>query len=473
MMAAKKNPAGNTSRLRVQLPYKFTGIYEIRSMKLLASISALMLCAWSAHAQSVKLELRKTVQGHTSTWSLYNAGTDTIDINSLICQTFYTHPATLVFPKHVGRPLVPGGNIFQGKFRGENRLFPYKRISNIGFDTAIAPGIAVPFMEISNTSQSGKDTVLVGGVLINYNLSPVTGASTVAYPAGTDDCITEYLFADAGVSGQGIKYHSFLASNIHYGTCEPGAVIVVFDGNTLKRKSIQGFTPHCYWARAWRDFGFPEDFQVYYSANLNTAAGRDLADSLIRAVPEGDYIAWMNHSMVDMNIYQSISATLALFGVAAPGRNDNTPGYMIAIGRKGIAPGLANTDTCSSSHLNCNISLQQGLTGKAPAGTMPAYASCYESTFSILGEAPEMQGLNRIIARSIKLYPNPGSGPYQLELDGAQPLSVHCFDMTGRQKSLTLDGSTLYFTEPVSAGMYILNFTYPDGSMHHIRLIRE
>lgn len=424
-------------------------------------------------AQSVQLELSVQAKGHESIWYLHNAGTATLDINSLVVQSFYRQQNTFVQSLHIGRPFVPGGNSFRGSFRASGRTYTYKQVSNVGLDTALAPGDSVAFLNIANTDLNLRDTVLVGGVVVNYNLTPVTGASAMAYPRNSGACITDFLFLDAGVTGQGIKYHSFLATNIHYGTCEPGAVMVVFDGQTLARKAIPGFTPQCYWGRAWMDFSFPENFQVFYSANLNTAAGRLRADSLVRAVPEGDYIAWFNHSMVDTRTYSGLASTLGLFGVPALNRSDSTPAYLAAIGRKGLAPGLANVDTCSSPHLNCNVLLQQALVGGAPNGTLPAFAACYEVLRTPLGPAPVVQQVQEMAAATPAFHPNPGQGTYFLDRRLADWQHVRCTDLGGRQIRVQFDGRTLQLDDRAPAGVYLLQLADKDGRAHYFRLIRE
>lgn len=425
-------------------------------------------------AQAVKLELSVQRAGHESIWYLHNAGTETLDMNSLIVQSFYRQQNTFVQSLHVGRPFVPGGNTFRGSFRASGNTYTYKQVSNVGLDTALAPGDSVAFLNIANTDLKIRDTVIVGGVVVNYNLTPVTGASAMAYPRNTTACVTDYLFLDAGVTGQGIKYHSFLATNVHYGTCEPGAVIVVFDGKTLQRKSIPGFTPQCYWGRAWMDFSFPENFQVFYSANLNTEAGRLRADSLIRAVPDGDYIAWFNHSMVDTRTYGKLATTLGLFGVPALNRSDSTPAYLAAIGRKGLAPGLANFDTCSSPHLNCNFGIQQALVGDATPGTLPAFAACYDRMRTPLGPAPEIQGLDeKSRASRISFYPNPGKGVYQLDAPAGHYTLLRCTDMSGRSMKARFDGSRLELDGGLPAGLYLVELRDTHGQTHRFRLIRE
>jgi len=424
-------------------------------------------------AQTVKLELKVRAAGHESIWYLQNAGTATLDLNSAIVQSFYRHQNTYVKALHIGRPSVSSGNIFSGNFRASGHVYNIKQISNVGLDTALAPGDSVAFLNIANTDLQTRDTVIVGGVVVNYNLTPVTGASTMAYPAGSNACTTDYLFLDAGVTGQGIKYHSFLSNNIHYGTCEPGAVIVVFDGQTLQRKPIPGFIPQCYWGRAWMDFSFPEDFQIFYSANLQTSAGRQRADSLIQAVPAGDYIAWFNHSLVDMRTYSSMDFTLGLFGVPPLNRGDSTPGYLVAIGRKGLAPGLANFDTCSSSHLNCRISIQQAMVGGAASATMPAFAACYEILRTPLGLAPEEQRMHSYSIPTLQFYPNPGKGSYLLNKEVSGLKLLRCTDPGGRQIKVQFDGKALELDPLTPAGVFLVQLTDKDGHTHHFRLIRE
>lgn len=424
-------------------------------------------------AQTVQLELSVQPKGHESIWYLHNTGTATLDINSLVVQSFYRQQNTFVQSLHIGRPFVPGGNIFRGSFRASGRTYTYKQVSNVGLDTALAPGDSVAFLNIANTDLNIRDTVIVGGVVVNYNLTPVTGASAMAYPRNGAACKNEFLFLDAGVTGQGIKYHSFLATNVHYGTCEPGAVIVVFDGQTLERKPIPGFTPQCYWGRAWMDFSFPENFQVYYSANLSTEAGRLRADSLIRAVPNGDYIAWFNHSMVDTRTYSSMATTLGLFGVPPLNRSDSTPAYLAAIGRKGLAPGLANVDTCSSPHLNCNIKIQQALVGGAASGTLPAFADCFELLRTPLGPAPVVQNLNDMGSAAPAFYPNPGQGTFFLSRPIQDWQQVRCSDLGGRLVEVRFDGRVLQFGDHTPAGVYLLQLADKHGHTQHFRLIRE
>lgn len=448
-------------------------ICEVCIMKVRSLLWAMACSIPALQAQTVQLELSVQPKGHESIWYLHNTGTATLDINSLVVQSFYRQQNTFVQSLHIGRPFVPGGNTFRGSFRASGRTYTYKQISNVGLDTALAPGDSVAFLNIANTDLKVRDTVLVGGVVVNYNLTPVTGASAMAYPRNGAACKNEFLFLDAGVTGQGIKYHSFLATNVNYGTCEPGAVIVVFDGQTLERKPIPGFTPQCYWGRAWMDFSFPENFQVFYSANLNTAAGRLRADSLIRAVPAGDYIAWFNHSMVDTRTYSSLSTTLGLFGVPPLGRSDSTPGYLAAIGRKGLAPGLANFDTCSSSHLNCNVKIQQAMVGGAAVGTMPAFAACFEMLRTPLGLAPEEQSVRGYAIPEFRFYPNPGQGTYRLSSTSVGFRLMRCTDLGGREVQVEFDGNVLQLNHRAPAGVYLLQLADKDGRAHYFRLIRE
>ena len=442
-------------------------------MKVKFLLAAMVLSLPVMQAQTVQFELSVQPKGHESIWYLHNTGTAELDINSLVVQSFYRQQNTFVQSLHIGRPFVPGGNTFRGVFSANGNTYTYKQISNVGLDTALAPGDSVAFLNIANTDLKTRDTVIVGGVVVNYNLTPVTGASAFVYPRKASNCPYDFMFLDAGVTGQGIKYHSFLATNINYGTCEPGAVIVVFDGQTLERKAITGFTPQCYWGRAWMDFSFPENFQVFYSANLSTEAGRRRADSLIRAVPEGDYIAWFNHSLVDTRTYSSLSSTLGMFGVPPMNRSDSTPSYLAAFGRKGLAPGLANFDTCSSAHLNCNVKIQQALIGGAPAGTMPAFAGCFEQLRTPLGLAPEEQNVSRFISQELHFYPNPGQGTYRLsgKLTGLHVL--RCTDLGGRKIPVQFEGSVLQLDQRAPAGVYLLQLADKDGRTFYFRLIRE
>ncbi|MFY7849089.1 MAG: hypothetical protein ACOVSS_08505, partial [Bacteroidia bacterium] len=100
-------------------------------MKVRSLLWAMAFSIPVVQAQTVQLELSVQPKGHESIWYLHNAGTATLDINSLVVQSFYRQQNTFVQSLHIGRPFVPGGNTFRGSFRASGRTYTYKQISNV------------------------------------------------------------------------------------------------------------------------------------------------------------------------------------------------------------------------------------------------------------------------------------------------------------------------------------------------------
>lgn len=352
-------------------------------------------------AQTPEFHVFATSNGHTCTWSIKNVGSSAVKISNASLRLFYTHDAISIYPNSVGQPTISRQS--SGSYTGNNKTFKHKTYLLFSLDTLLDAGNSVNLVTVDNASQK-QDTILIAGVDIFYSENSTT-KTVNAYPPNETPCPAEYLFLDAGRTNSGIKTLGFANTTLHPDNCINGISAIVFDGNTLKRKSVAAPIPNCSNGKLWTNLGYSRDSLIYYSFDLSNNTHALQFDTLVSNMQSGDYIALATQSMHDFSKFTQISASLAALGFNSSLPTAN-PGYFTMLGRKGANNGEAKFDSCTDAHLNCTVSMEQSMISNAPAGKIPSFGSCFENLVQILEKEPanSKQSIHR---SSIGVFPNP------------------------------------------------------------------
>lgn len=98
----------------------------------------------------------------------------------------------------------------------------------------------------------------------------------------------------SSTSNLGVKESGFGSQDLNCCACdgEYGLFCIPWDGHKLVRTPLNPsiLIPHCFWGRAWSTFGNVDDYQLYYSFKMYSAADQDEFIKFINALPDSTYV---------------------------------------------------------------------------------------------------------------------------------------------------------------------------------------
>lgn len=441
---------------------------EIRGVKKSLLLSALFLMTSAVVGQGAKFQIFTLSGGPVCTWNLRNSGDVDAKVVAVSMRFFHQRPNLDFTP--ISQTPGFSKNQYQGRFSGKTKTYNYKTVCIFPQDSVLTPAAQIAMVMATNYNVSSGDSILAAGVSV---FCKVNGRDTVveAFPGGVAPCPGRHLFLNGGSASSGLKEGGFGYFNLAAGSCMNRLNMVVYDGSSLRRKAVSGFTPICPNGRKWSSLGFSTDSLVYYSFDISTPAGRLSFDSVVKGMNSGDYAMLGNLTPQPLSYFDTCQSTLQLLGFGNSTLG-STPGYLVMVGKKGLSTGKARFEFCASGHLNCYTSMEQTILSGLPASDIQDFGDCFEAYEQALekGWPLSRKGSNN---SSISVYPNPtdhtwhvtAAGISRLYLTDAAGKLVHT-TITRTASGADIQGSDL------TPGMYLLQVITAEGRQTTVRLLR-
>lgn len=444
-------------------------VAEICSVKKQILFAACLLNISAVMSQNVKFQVFTVSGGPVCTWNLRNSGDVDAKIVSVSMRFFHQRPNLDFSP--ISQTPGFARYQYQGTFTGKSKTYAFKTVCIFPQDSLMTPAAQIAMVMATNYNVDSKDSILAAGISV---MCKVNNRDTVveAFPGGITPCPGKHLFLSGGTPSSGLKEGSFSYYNLAPGSCMNKLNMIVYDGSTLQRKAVSGFTPLCPNGRKWSSFGFGKDSFVYYSFDISTAGGRRSFDSVVSAMNSGDYAALGNLTMLSADLIDSCGSTLLKLGFQSPGLGF-LPCYFQLAGRKGLSSGKAAWEICTSAHMNCYSSMEQTILSGVPATEMYDFGECFEAYEQVVEKGwPLKTAVTRTSATAV--WPNPTDVSWQLNATGIQ--HIRLTDVQGRQVQtdirLTENGAVID-AQGLKSGMYLLLTETAQGNTRSYRLLKN
>lgn len=441
---------------------------EICAVKKTLLLSALFLITTAVVGQEAKFQIFTLSGGPVCTWNLRNSGDVDAKVVAVSMRFFHQRPNLDFTP--ISQTPGFSKNQYQGRFSGKTKTYNYKTVCIFPQDSVLTPAAQIAMVMATNYNVNNGDSILAAGVSV---FCKVNGRDTVveAFPGGVSPCPGRHLFLNGGTASSGLKEGGFGYFNLAAGSCMNRLNMVVYDGSTLQRKAVSGFTPLCPNGRKWRSLGFSTDSLVYYSFDISTPAGRLSFDSVVKGMNSGDYAMLGNLTPQPLSYFDTCQSTLQLLGF---GNNTlgSTGGYFVMVGKKGLTAGKARFEFCASGHLNCYTSMEQTILSGMAATEMQDFGDCFEAYEQALEKGWPLSRKGGTHA-TVSVYPNPSENIWHVNADGLS--SLYLTDATGKQVMAnitpTTTGADIEGTN-LKPGIYLLQVITAEGRQTTVRLLR-
>lgn len=220
-----------------------------------------------------------------------------------------------------------------------------------------------------------------------------------------------YIFCDAEkgkTANLGIHYSNYKTQDLNYGACiGEGLVCMVFDANTHLRKPVGSIVPNCQWGAKWTTFGHFEDYQIYYTFDLNTPGDSAEFITFLKTIDDCDLLAMFSRIELDTRrISKPMDSLMGIFG-SNLFKNDTTKVAYAFLGRKGFSRGKAAEAMSKTGYVGVNEPDMNLKGGECTKFEMPVDTSIKFIYYTV---KPAVNAIQKITKNQLQLYPNPNNG---------------------------------------------------------------
>ncbi|MCC7298443.1 MAG: hypothetical protein IT244_08930 [Bacteroidia bacterium] len=187
--------------------------------------------------------------------------------------------------------------------------------------------------------------------------------------------ISKKIYIDCNyqkTSNLGIKETGFAGQDLNFGVCTgSGLVVMIWDKRSLSRIYVDRtkLEPSCQWGKAWKAFGYGDDYQLYYAFQMSDPLQRADFVKLINLMPDSTYATIYTRYHSDAQLWdQPVFDALHKIGCTSFDTltNRTQDAMFVALGKKGWSPGVAREAVVHGGY----VQLEAEMIGDADKGYM-------------------------------------------------------------------------------------------------------
>jgi hypothetical protein len=237
-------------------------------------------------------------------------------------------------------------------------------------------------------------------------------------------------------SNKGVKESGFGGQDMNYGVCNNGLVCITWDPKKIERKPLDPgqIYPTCTWGNRWASLGHFEDYQFYYSFNMDNPADQNEFIRFVNLMPDSFYVTIYCRNQSFANKWSSaVFDALHKLGsdVFDDTLNRTGDAMWVCLGQKGAAKGSAQ-EAHTFGSVSPYVAVEGVMYGDGNEGTM---------TSELIGPTPEFK----------QVFVNPVLSTPSSEEDDKIKFHVMGIDTAGEHKKLA------EFTSANKADLYWIN----------------